>query len=69
MSPRSGARAGGRRPVRLIASALAAALSLVPAGGARADEETIEELSLEEMLGVVEGATRCEEPVARAPPR
>ncbi len=42
-------------------------IPLLHAGGARADEETIEELSLEDMLGVVEGVTRFEEPVARAP--
>ena len=66
MSRSSGAGARGRRPARLIASALAAAIPLLPAS-ARADEETIEELSLEDMLGVVEGVTRFEEPVARAP--
>jgi iron complex outermembrane receptor protein len=67
MSGRSGARGRGRRRARLIASTLAAAFPLLHAGGARADEETIEELSLEDMLGVVEGVTRFEEPVARAP--
>lgn len=58
---------GGARPARLTASALAAAILLLPAAGAHADENTIEELSLEDMLGVVEGVTRFEEPVARAP--
>jgi iron complex outermembrane recepter protein len=46
---------------------MAVAIPLLPAGRASADEKTIEDLSLEQMLGVVEGVTRFEEPVARAP--
>jgi len=49
---------------RLIAGLVAAIL--LP-GRADADQTEIEDLSLEEMLGVVEGVTRFEEPVARAP--
>jgi outer membrane receptor protein involved in Fe transport len=51
---------------RLLAGALAA-LTWLGTSSVRADESSIEELSLEEMLGVVEGVTRFEEPVARAP--
>ena len=65
-TPRGHRRADRSGRVRPLVTALAAAIALVPAGGARADE-TIEELSLEQMLGVVEGVNRFEEPVARAP--
>ena len=51
---------------RQVAGLLAVGL-LLPATRALADEAQIEDLSLEEMLGVVEGVTRFEEPVARAP--
>ncbi len=58
---------GRARRLRPLLVAVAAGLPLLPAGGARADEATIEDLSLEQMLGVVEGVNRFQEPVARAP--
>lgn len=61
---RSRRRAGPPRP---LLAALAVGIPLLAPGVARADDETIEELSLEQMLGVVEGVNRFQEPVARAP--
>lgn len=56
-----------RRSARRVLAGALAALTSLTARPAGADPSSIEEISLEEMLGVVEGVTRFEEPVARAP--
>jgi outer membrane cobalamin receptor len=64
--PRNSEPGRGGRSGRLL-GALAALVPFLASAPARAQQTTIEDLSLEEMLGVVEGVTRFEEPVARAP--